>query len=153
MAPDRTKESALWAWLKGGLARISEPHHVQRIEDTTKSGTPDVEGCIGGRAFWAELKVAYEQPTRGTVRIKTTAFQVYFAIKRRQAGGLSWYLIRVGTHPNWAHYLIPGQHAEELLDRPIALERLRKLSAVDPKSRPEAIMLAASWVEGALQLL
>lgn len=152
MAPDRTRETAFWKWLKSGVARLSKPHHVQRIEDTTKSGTPDVEGCIDGRSFWAELKVAYEQPTRGTVRIKTTSFQAYFAIKRREAGGLSWYLIRAGMHPNWEHYLIPGQHAEELLDKPISVQRLRNLSAVDPKARPEDIMMAASWVEGALQL-
>ena len=151
MAPDRTKESALWGWLREGLKRMKAPKHVQRIEDTTKSGTPDVEGCIEGRAFWVELKVAYEQLTKGTVRVKTTVHQVYFAIKRRQAGGLSWYLIRVGTHPKWEHYLIPGQHAEELLERPISLERLRNLSAVRPDSRPEDIMMAASWAEGALQ--
>lgn len=150
MASDRTKESALWAWLKGATARIPEPHHIQRIEDTTKSGTPDVEGCIGGRGFWAELKVAYEQTTKGTVRVKTTVHQVYFALKRAKAGGLSWYLIRVGTHPNWTHYLVPGRHAEELLDRAVSLERLRELSVVDPRCRPEGIMMAASRVEGAL---
>lgn len=150
MAPDRTKETALWGWLKGSLGKLGEPHHVQRIEDTTKSGTPDVEGCIGGRGFWAELKVAYEQPTKGTVRIKTTVHQVYWAIRRTAAGGLSWYLIRVGTHPNWAHYLVPGRHAEELLDRTISYERLRELSVVDPRCRPEDIMMAASRVDGAL---
>lgn len=153
MAPDRTKESALWGWLRGAIPRLPEPRHIQRIEDATKSGTPDVEGCIGGRSFWIELKVAYEQRTRGTVRVKTTAAQVYFALKRREVGGLSWYLIRVGTHPNWGHYLIPGQHAEKLLDAPVSLEWLRDFSAIDPKSRPEDIMMAASRVEGALLLL
>ncbi len=144
MSADRTKETALWQWLKTGVARIKMPKHVQRIEDTTKSGTPDVEGCIEGRSFWAELKVAYEQPTRGTVRIKTTVFQVYFAVKRTSAGGLSWYLIRVGTAPNMSHYLVPGQYAEELLDKPITLKRLEELSIVDRHSRPEDIMMAAS---------
>jgi hypothetical protein len=149
VSAERTKESALWGWLRDSRPRLNEP----RVEDATKSGTPDVEGCIGGRPFWAELKVAYEQRTRGTVRVKTTVDQVYFAIKRRQAGGLSWYLIRVGTYPKWGHYLIPGQHAEELLDRPIALDRLRNLSAAPIDARPEALLMAASWVEGALQLL
>jgi hypothetical protein len=125
-------------------------HHVQRIENAVASGTPDVEGCIGGRSFWVELKVAYEQPTRGTVRVKTTVHQVYWATKRRRVGGLSWYLIRVGTHPNWSHYLVPGQFAEELLDRPIGLERLTELSPIDPKARPEHIMMAVSREEGAL---
>lgn len=144
MPADRTRESALWDWLKVAVARLLEPHHVHRVEDVTKSGTPDVEGCIGGRQFWLELKVAYEQPTRGTVRIKTTAFQVYFAAKRRRAGGRSWYLIRVGTHPRWAHYLVSGEHAEELLERPISLERLAELSPIGPHSKAEAFLMAAS---------
>lgn len=148
MAADRTKESALWGWLRDHVKDLpTTARHLQRIEDSTKSGTPDVEGCIDGHAFWIELKVAYEQRTRGTVRVKTTDKQVYFALKRRKAGGLSWYLIRVGTHPKWLHFLIPGQYAEELLDKPIALDRLHSLAAVDPKSRAEEIMMAASQVE------
>ncbi len=144
---DRTKETALWGWLKSGLPRLAEAghrHDVQRIEDTTKSGTPDVEGCIDGGCFWAELKVAYEQPTKGTVRVKTTVFQVHRALRRRRAGGRSWYLIRVGVHPRAQHFLVPGDYAEELLDKPISLERLTSVSALDPKARPEAILLAAS---------
>lgn len=148
MSADRTKESSLWGWLRDHVADLpTRARHLQRIEDSTKGGTPDVEGCIDGHAFWIELKVAYEQRTRGTVRVKTTDKQVYFALKRRKAGGLSWYLIRVGTYPRWSHFLIPGQYAEELLDRPIELKRLAELSAVDPQSTAQDIMMAASQVE------
>jgi hypothetical protein len=148
LSADRTKESSLWGWLRDHVVDLpTTARHLQRIEDSTKSGTPDVEGCIDGHAFWIELKVAYEQRTKGTVRIKTTDKQVYFALKRRKAGGLSWYLIRVGTYPKWAHYLIPGQYAEELLDKPISLARLNALAAVDPQSSAQALMMAASQVE------
>lgn len=146
MAGDRTKETALWGWLKSSLPRVSLPHDVQRIEDTTKSGTPDVEGCIGGGCFWAELKVAYEQPTLGTVRVKTTVHQVYRALRRTRAGGRSWYLIRVGTGKSMRHFLVPGSYAEELLDKPISLERLTSVSVVPPDARPEAILEAAARV-------
>lgn len=145
MAEDRAKESQLWAWLKSGVAKLGRPAHVHRIEDVTKSGTPDVEGVVeNGRAFWCELKVAYEQPTRGTVRVKTTVHQVYFALRRRKAGGLSWYLIRVGTGRDVRHYLVDGCYAEELLDKPVPVARLAELTCCRPSSSAAEIIMAAS---------
>ena len=141
---DHTKERELWAWLKKGAKALTVPHHIHRIEDLTKSGTPDVEGCIGGSAFWAELKVATEQRTRGTIRISTTAHQVYFALQRSRAGGRSWYLIRVGTYPSWEHYLVPGMLAEQLLDKPIPLLHLVSMSPVPPNASAVQLLLAAA---------
>lgn len=145
MLPERDKESALWGWLRSALPNLPMKKHVQRIEDSTKSGTPDVEGVLeGGIPFWIELKVAYEQVRAPIVRIKTTDKQVYFALKRTQLGGLSWYLIRVGKMPARTHYLIPGDLAEELFNKPIALTWLAENSACDPKSSAIEILMAAS---------
>lgn len=143
--PDRDRESNLWGWLRDSLPTIPQKKHVQRIEDSTKGGTPDVEGMIeGGQPFWIELKVAYEQVRSPIVRVKTTAQQVYFALKRTQVGGLSWYLIRVGKHPHRFHFLIPGELAEALLDKPISLDWLHANSACDPKAGAKEVFMAAS---------
>ena len=151
MPHDRDRESSMWAWLRDALPRMRLRKHVHRVEDSTKSGTPDVEGYVeGGRAFWMELKVAYEMSRTPTVRIKTTGAQTYFAMKRSQVGGLSWYLIRVGRHPNRLHFLIPGVLAECLLDRPLDLDWLHSNSACDPTSSAEQVLRAASQVNSGL---
>lgn len=146
--PDRDRESNLWGWLRDGLPRIPQKKHVQRIEDSTKGGTPDVEGIVeGGRPFWIELKVAYEQARAPVVRVKTTAQQVYFALKRTEVGGLSWYLIRVGKYPHRCHFLVPGSLAEALLDRPVPLDWLHANSACDPEATAAEVLRAASQVK------
>ena len=148
----RETESSLWGWLRDALPNMKIRKHVQRIEDSTKAGTPDVEGQLeGGQAFWIELKVAYEQATAPIVSIKTTASQVYFAIKRTQVGGLSWYLIRVGKYPNRLHFLIPGQLAESLLNKPLHLDWLHANSACDPRANAKQVILAAAQVDMGLQ--
>lgn len=145
MAVDRDRESNLWGWLRDSLPSISQKKHVQRIEDSTKSGTPDVEGMVqGGLPFWIELKVAYEQVRSPVVRVKTTGKQVYFALKRTQVGGLSWYLIRVGKHPHRFHFLIPGELSEALLDKPVSLDWLHANSACDPQASARNIIMVAS---------
>lgn len=144
-APDRDRESNLWGWLRDALPKLPHKKHIQRIEDSTKSGTPDVEGMIqGGQPFWIELKVAYEQVRSPVVRVKTTDKQVYFALKRTQVGGLSWYLIRVGKHPNRFHFLIRGELAEMLFDKPITLDWLHDHSACDPQDTAVGILLTAA---------
>jgi hypothetical protein len=145
MAIDRDRESNLWGWIRDALPRIKVRKHVQRIEDSTKAGTPDVEGKLEGMLpFWIELKVAYEQVVFPVVRVKTTAAQVYFALKRTQVGGLSWYLIRVGKYPHRYHFLIHGSKAEALLDKPITLDWLHENSACRPDASVEQVLFAAS---------
>lgn len=144
MSIDRDKETALWDWLRKGAARLDLPKHVQRIEDTTKSGTPDVEGCINSNSFWMELKIAYEQVRSPVIRIKTTDKQVYFALRRTQVGGLSWYFIRVGQYPNYQHFLIHGSLAEELFNKLIPLDWLHANSSVVPTCEAKQALLRAS---------
>lgn len=49
------KEIKLWHWLKNKLSK----HNVdmQRIENTTGCGVPDVNACYKGSDAWIELKV------------------------------------------------------------------------------------------------
>jgi len=134
----------LWPWLRRGLGRFVGRAHVHRIEDLTKSGTPDVEGCIGGVSFWIELKVAYEQVREPVVRVKTTDKQVYFAMRRCEVGGLSWYLVRVGAGRRALHYLVHGSEAEALLDRPVPVAWLAERSRCPPDAAAWQVLSRAS---------
>ena len=49
------KEIKLWHWLKNKLSK--HPVDLQRIENTTGCGVPDVNGCYKGSEAWIELKV------------------------------------------------------------------------------------------------
>jgi hypothetical protein len=140
---DRSRESALWGWLKDHLKELKAKglrHDVQRIENAVAKGTPDVEGCIDGRTFWCELKVAYPM-ANDHVRVKIEQAQVNRAVRRRRAGGRSWVLVRV-TGKSWRenrHYLVDGLDADELR-LPIPLARLAELSAVAPQSAAVEIL-------------
>ena len=46
-------ESSLWQLVKRNL-----PGHVIRVENTSGSGTPDVNACLNGKDVWVELKMA-----------------------------------------------------------------------------------------------
>lgn len=135
MHADRDRETALWGWLKKHLKELKPKgfkYDVQRIENSVAKGTPDVEGIVGGKSFWCELKVAHPMAS-DRFRIKITVEQVRFALRRTRAGGFSWVLVRC-CGANWRenkHYLIPGEYSEELLE-PISRERLHQLSAADP---------------------
>ena len=132
MAENRSRESALWEWLKAGAKKAFEPSaiDIRRVEGAA-TGTPDVECQIQYRKqFWCELKVAHEM-ANGMWNIKITPAQVRWARKRCRAGGNSWVLVRVGSNPS-RHYLIWGMDAERLL-QPISefgkdsLEQLSKV--------------------------
>lgn len=135
MPADRNRETSLWNWLKDHLKELRPlKHDVQRIENACAKGTPDVEGCIDGETFWCELKVAY--PLFGDRwRIKITVNQVRRALRRVRAGGRSWVLVRAcgETWRQNEHFLIAGEHAEELL-QPVSRARLEELSAAQPRS-------------------
>lgn len=137
MHADRDRETSLWGWLKKAVKELKRKGlcpDVQRIENIVAKGTPDVEGIVGGKSLWCELKVAH--PMAGDRwRVKITVDQVRYALRRTKAGGFSWVLVRV-CGANWRenkHYLIPGEYSEELLE-PISRKRLEELSAADPGS-------------------
>ncbi len=107
-------EATLWSWLRRGLKPLGQPHDVHRIETSTESGYPDVEGCINANTFLVELKVAR------SIRKKDGSFsldhyhakQAYTLYRRWQAGGRSWLLVRYpGSDTTGRHFLVPGREA------------------------------------------
>jgi hypothetical protein len=114
-------EATLWDWLKRGLRPLGLPHDVHRIETSTETGYPDVEGCICGGCFLVELKVAhYVRKDSSFALGHYTSKQAYALYKRWKAGGRSWLLIRVEVLGGVRHYLVPGREALIVHD-----ERLR----------------------------
>ena len=55
MSTTRVTERDLYDRLRGRLKDI----HWQRVETTTGSGVPDVNGCHAGAEFWVECKVTH----------------------------------------------------------------------------------------------
>ena len=115
-------EATLWNWMKAGLKKVEPPHDVHRIETSTESGYPDVEGCIGGTSFLLELKVAR------SLRKTTTNFsldhyhskQAYTLYHRWKAGGRSWILVRYPGQDN-LHFVVAGREALILHDNRLKL--------------------------------
>lgn len=142
-----TKESNLWRWLSKGikLYNRTEPDsmHLTRIENTVGEGTPDVEGCLRGLAFWIELKsVMPAKSGRLDIRKAIRPGQVPWLVKRWKAGGSAFMLIQVGSGIKARRYLVPGRVCE-------ALE-------VNPSMREEdlkVLVLAGSWFYDARTLL
>lgn len=135
MPADRSRETALWNWLKDHLKELRPRRHdVQRIENAVAKGTPDVEGCIDGETFWCELKVAHPM-ANDRWRVRITTDQVRRALRRTRAGGRSWVLVRVcgATWRQNEHYLVRGQDAEALLE-PLLRSELLSLSAAQPSA-------------------
>lgn len=59
------------------------PGHVQRIESSSGSGVPDVNGCCNGQGeYWLELKIVLEH--RGVVLRKE---QYAWGMRRNNSGG------------------------------------------------------------------
>lgn len=138
---DRSRESALWAWLKTHLKELKPlKHHVHRIENSVAKGTPDVEGTIDGKSFWCELKVAHAM-ANDRWRVRITVEQVRFALRRSKAGGASWVLVRCcgRTWRDNKHFLVRGEDAEQLL-QPIETSRLSELSACIPDAAAVEIL-------------
>lgn len=69
---------------------------VQRVEDATRGGRPDVEGCWDGFSFQLELK-ACVRPARKLRPIKPSfrPGQVPWLLRRRSAGGACGVLLLV----------------------------------------------------------
>jgi hypothetical protein len=112
-------EATLWSWLKRGLAALDVRRDVHRIETSTETGYPDVEGCIDGACFLVELKVVhYVRKRDATFSIPHyTSKQAYTLYKRWKAGGRSWLLIRVpGSEQTGRHYLVAGREALVVFD-------------------------------------
>lgn len=105
MADAKIDEKNLWKWLSTIQARFGHFLHMERIENITGKGTPDVHGVYNRQAFTIELKAV----ARGKlIDCEISEHQEYWALRRQSAGGQHWFLIQVGSSHTAARYLIPG---------------------------------------------
>jgi hypothetical protein len=118
----KVRESSLWQWLKQAEKVYGDLLHMERIENSVGSGTPDVHGCLNGKQFTIELK-AVRRSKMITCGLRES--QVWWALRRKMASGNHWFLIQVGDE----RYLIKGALAS-VLDKPIEYEELSALGVL-----------------------
>lgn len=104
-----TAERRLAQWLHAAATHI-EGLHLQRIESSTGSGIPDIEGCWNGTSFWLELKAVDILPVKDTSRLNITIHpaQINWLERRWSIGGRVFVLLRTGQSRHMRYYLIPG---------------------------------------------
>lgn len=141
------KESSLWSWMDRGTRHLREHIHMNRTENVAGEGTPDVEGCLDGRCFAIELKVA-DRPKRRTTRITTQSpiktTQIEWLEDRRRAGGNAWLLIQVGDHHQARRYLLDGMDAQKALDG-LTEDEMDNLCVLDPRANAESLIRTAAY--------
>ena len=142
------RETGLWNWLRGASRDMRETLHMDRVENMTMKGMPDVEGhLVGQRQFWMELKSS-ERPARSNTpirfKVRDREAQVVWLEKRRAVGGLAWLLLQVGSGAQRRLYLVPGEHATEVYSG-VNERRLKELDKLlQLKPRPSDIVRRAS---------
>ena len=80
----------LWEPLRDNFKKLEPGIHLQRIENSVGNGVPDTNGCLAGRDFWIELKVA-----KGN-KVALTPLQAAWLRTRWNVGGRSFVLARKG---------------------------------------------------------
>lgn len=130
------RETSLWSWLSQARTQLApnvfgEPAlHIQRIENLTGAGTPDVEGFVSAYwngdsenltehhgQFWLELK-SHVRPARARTPIrfplKGRDAQIEFMRRRWSMGGNAYWLLQVGEGADRVLYLAPGDVGAKL---------------------------------------
>lgn len=99
-------------WFRDNLKSTRELH-MQRIESSTGSGVPDIEGCWAGESFWIELKAVDVKPTKPGAKagVKIRPAQINWLERRWNVAGNAYILIRLGKNYNATCYLVPGDRA------------------------------------------
>jgi hypothetical protein len=141
------RESSLWKWLLNGKDAFTDDLlHMTRIENLVDEGTPDVEGCLDGDAFWIELK-SNARPKRETTRCiepRDIRPQQEPWLKRRwNAGGNAWMLIQIGEGHNAKRYLVPGNRVWQVPNR-TELELAKISLPVTARTASGVLILAAT---------
>lgn len=111
------RESSLWAWLKRARLKLRYELHMERIENTAASGTPDVEGHYrsrSGKQFWIELKSVARPKRDGIIKFRIRSAQVEWLRRRCYVGGRAWLFVQVGSGAAAKRYLLWGTHAAEM---------------------------------------
>lgn len=123
-----SKESQLWAWLKGAQKSTLEggPTRVdlRRVEDAMGAGFPDVDGvAVLGEPVGPPL--CFKLELKSEVRPKRSATPIRFKVEKRFAqleflrkrygmGENAYFLLQVGEGADRKIYLAPGDLGEAL---------------------------------------
>ena len=99
------------------LANIRRPgDRIDRIENMTGDGIPDVNYCFDGVEGWIEFKSPIEPKRESTPLFgsnhRMRQSQMNWHLRQRQAGGISY--IMICTNRRWM--LIDGKRADEIND-------------------------------------
>ena len=139
-----TKESSLWNWLSKVRPVYREKLHMTRLENLVGEGTPDVDGCLEGCQFWAELK-CNKRPARAKtpIRVKFRPMQVPWLKRRVRADGRAFVLVQVGQGRAARRYLIPGEMAAKVATGLTEAE-LDGLAVCDPEATATEIVQTAA---------
>lgn len=112
------KESKLRQWV---IKQIKSVGFAESIENTTKSGNPDVHACIGGKTFWIELKRGkHPWPL---IRKEQRIWGIHYA----RAGGTSFFLYHneklktINLYAGVVLHVNPYQRWLEIHDVPIKI--------------------------------
>lgn len=144
----KIKEANFWNWLSKAREYYGPALDIQRIENITGSGTPDVEGHLTDEgSFWIELKTTF-RPARFNTPLQhgLKPAQINWIHRRHKVGGNAYILIQVGTGSSAKIYLVSGRHALEF-QKPMTegiLDALAQENA-DCTHPHEIIQRAASW--------
>ena len=141
-------ESSLWKWLKRAWDKLTARRlHYTRVENAASSGMPDVEGCIDGKQFWLELKVASRPKSADDVVVieHLRPKQIEWLHNRWLVNGRAWLLLRVegGDLLPTHHYLIPGHFGRRVFAGMTEAE-MENVAVVHPLSNPIVILTRAS---------
>jgi hypothetical protein len=113
-ASPKVLEKNFWAdWVKPRLAR--QGVLAERVENLAGSGTPDVGAIRDGTVLKVELKTCARPARPSTpLRVEVKPTQPAWHARWARAGGLSVWLVQVGSGPHARRYALPGPLGERL---------------------------------------
>lgn len=93
------REAKLWALIRSNLKHTTD--RLDRIENLTTDGMPDVQGCFDGEEIWMELKSS-KAPARPTTPVLARAgnhplldTQIVWFARQRRAGGVAFIVVMI----------------------------------------------------------
>ena len=118
-------EGLMWQEMSAAL-RTFDPHvHLVRVENGVGTGTPDVNGCVVGVEWWAELKGLRSWKSVPDTRVMTLEHDLLPSQRawlraRYIAGGNAWVILGVREPKEWLIW--EGWRAAEVIGNSTRLE-------------------------------
>lgn len=150
MSRTKIKEANLWRKLSKAKEFFGSNLHLVRIENSTDSGTPDVNGCLTydskQHEFWLELKALTipANPYKASFNHGVTQAQISWLHTRSKAGGTCGVLFQFGSGASAGYLYIPGGNVL-ILQAPLSFMGLLRAGTLFPNSiSPEEILSYAA---------